>query len=541
MTSIASASRPAAPGSAWTPLRQPVFRMLWIAWLTANLCMWMNDVTAAWLMTSLSGEPLMVALVQAAATLPVFLLGAPSGALADILDRRRYFIATQLWAAAVAVVLCAVALSGLLSPALLLVLTFANGIGLAMRWPVFAALVPELVPRAELGKALALNGVAMNASRVIGPVIAGAIIASVGGAWVFLLNALLSIGVTLTLLSWQRKRKVSALPAERFFSALRGGFQYARQSPELRGLLLRGFSFFLFAVATLALLPVVAKQLPDGNAGTYSLLLATMGGGAILSVILLPRVRERFGRDQVALYSTAVNALATLALALAPNLWLSLPALLLVGMSWLATANSITVSVQLALPDWVRARGMSIYQMAMMGGSALGAALWGQVASLSDTRTSLGIAAIAALLGLLWVRRIPLESDAGPDLTPEPFWDIPETAMPVAPQQGPVMVQIEYRIDPSRAEAFKTLMQESRRSRLRNGAPSWELFQDVGEPGRFIEYFVHGSWVEHMRQHERVTTHDRALWERTRTFHLGEEPPLVFHYIAEREPHRTWR
>ncbi|MFC6671953.1 MFS transporter [Marinobacterium aestuariivivens] len=524
----------ATPGSAWTPLRQPVFRMLWIAWLTANLCMWMNDVTAAWLMTSLSGEPVMVALVQAAATLPVFLLGAPSGALADILDRRRYFIATQLWVAAVAVLLCIVALAGVLTPMLLLSLTFANGIGLAMRWPVFAALVPELVPRGELGKALALNGVAMNASRVVGPVIAGAIIASAGGAWVFLLNALLSIGVALALLRWQRERKVSALPAERFFGALRVGFQYARQSPELRGLLLRGFSFFLFSIATLALLPVIAKQLPGGNAGTYSLLLATMGGGAILSVVLLPRVRQLFGRDAVAQYSTALNALATLGLALAPNLWLALPALLLAGMTWLATANSITVSVQLALPDWVRARGMSIYQMAMMGGSALGAALWGQVASLSDTRTSLGIAAGAALLVLLLVRRIQLESDAGPDLTPEPFWDMPETTLPIAPHQGPVMVQIEYRIDPGQADAFKALMQESRRSRLRNGALSWELFQDVVEPGRFIEYFVDGSWVEHMRQHERVTAHDRALWERKKTFHLGEGPPRISHFIARR-------
>lgn len=323
-------------------------------------------------MTSLSGEPVMVAQVQAA-TLPVFLLGAPSGALADILDRRRYFIATQMWVAAVAVVLCIVALAGLLSSILLLALTFANGIGLAMRWPVFAALVPELVPRAELGKALALNGVAMNASRVVRPVIAGAIIASFGGAWVFLLNALLSLGVALVLLRWQRERKVNALPAERFFGALRVGLQYARQSPELRGMLLRGFSFFLFSIATLALLPVMAKQQPGGNAGTYSLLLATMGGGAILAVILLPRVRQLFGRDTVAQYSTVLNALATLGLALAPNLWLALPALLLAGMTWLATANSITVSVQLALPDWVRARGMSIYQMAMMG-----AAPWGR-------------------------------------------------------------------------------------------------------------------------------------------------------------------
>ncbi|NVK40304.1 MAG: MFS transporter [Oceanospirillaceae bacterium] len=523
-----------APGSPWTPLRHPVFRMLWFAWMTANLCMWMNDATAAWLMTSLSGEPVMVALVQAASTLPVFLLGLASGALADIVDRRRYFIFTQVWVASVATLLCIVALSGSLTPLALLLLTFLNGIGLAMRWPVFAALVPELVPRLELGKALALNGVAMNGARVIGPIIAGAIIATAGGAWVFLLNAALSVLVALALVRWKRDSKVSSLPAERFFGAMRVGFQYCQQSPEFQGLLLRSMSFFLFSVAGIALLPLVAKQLPGGNAGTYTLLLATMGGGAILGALLLPRIRQLLNRDQVAQYGALINALATLCLALAPNLWLALPALLVSGLTWLATANSISISVQLSLPDWVRARGMSMYQMAMMGGTAGGAALWGQVASLTDIRTSLTVAALSAVLVLLLVRRISLESAVARDLTPDLYWTIPALSVPVEPHREPVMVQIEYSIDPARADDFVILMQESRRNRLRNGALSWELFQDAAIPGRFVEYFVDGSWVEHMRQHERVTAHDKAIWKRKRSFHIGDEPPTVSHFIARR-------
>jgi MFS family permease len=454
--------------------------------------------------------------------------------LADILDRRRYFIATQLWVAMVGAVLCLVALAGGLTPTLLLLLTFANGIGLAMRWPVFSALVPELVPRAELGKALALNGVAMNGARIIGPIIAGVIIGWGGSAYVFLLNALLSVLVALALIRWKHESKVSTLPAERFFGAMRVGFQYFRQSPEFRGLLLRAVSFFLFSIAAVALLPLVAKQMPGGNASTFTLLLATMGGGAILSAMLLPRVRQLLGRDQVAQYGILLNAAATLALALAPNLWLALPALLLSGLTWLATANSFSVSVQLSLPDWIRARGMSMYQMAMMGGSAAGAALWGQVAGLTDIRTSLIVAALSAVLALLLVRRIPLEAATRQDLTPSPFWKMPELSVPVEPHREPVMVQIEFRIDPARAVEFIALMQESRRARLRNGALSWELFQDVAQPGRFVEYFVDGSWVEHMRQHERVTADDQALWECKRAFQVGDEAPSISHFVARR-------
>jgi MFS family permease len=521
-------------GSAWAPLRHPVYRMLWCAWLTANLCMWMNDVAAAWLMLSLTDKPVMVALVQAAATLPVFLLGAPSGALADILDRRRYFIATQLWVAGVAAILCLVALLGLLTPMLLLLLTFANGIGLAMRWPVFSALLPELVPREELGRAMALNGVSMNGARVIGPMIAGAVIAWGGSAWVFLLNAALSVLVALALLRWRRERKASTLPAERFFGAMRVGFQYVRQSPEMHAVLLRASTFFMFSIASIALLPVVATQLPGGDAGTYTLLLATVGVGAILSAFLLPRLRQRIGRSEMVNYATLANALATLALAFAPNLWVAMAALLLSGASWLATANSLSVSVQLVLPDWVRARGMSVYQMAVMGGTALGAALWGQVATVADTRTSLAAAALCAMLALVVLARVRVEAAGARDLTPLPFWSEPELAVPLLPRQGPIMTQLEYQIDVARVDDFMQLMQESRRMRLRNGALSWELFQDAADLGHFIEYFVDGSWVEHLRQHERVTAHDQALWEQKRSFHLGDHAPKVSHYVARR-------
>ncbi|WP_024301518.1 MFS transporter [Pseudogulbenkiania sp. MAI-1] len=529
--STPSAARVQQP--VWSPLRQPVFRLLWGTWLTANICMWMNDVAAAWLMTSLSSTPVMVALVQAASTLPVFLLGVPSGALADIVDRRRYFIVTQFWVAAVAVALCLTTFLGVQSAPLLLVLTFANGIGLAMRWPVFAALVPTLVPRPELPGALALNAVAMNLSRIIGPIVAGAVIAAGGSGHVFLLNAVLSICVGLLLLTWRYEQKISVLPSERFFGAIWVGLQYVRQSPEIHAVLWRVFTFFTLSIALLALLPLIAKGFPGGDAGTFTLLLAAMGGGAVVAAFMLPRLRQIMTRDTLVAYGTLLHAATTLIVALAPHPWLATLALPVAGMAWISVANSLTVSVQAALPDWVRARGMSIHQMTMMGGSALGAALWGQVATFADVRQALVLAAAAAVVGLLATRRFKLGGLTGEDKTPVRLWQAPEVAIPIEPEQGPVLITVEYRIDPARAVEFAELMRETRRARLRNGALSWELFHDTSEPGVYIEHFTDSSWVEYMRRNQRATAADIALRERRHALHLGEEPPRIRRYIAE--------
>ncbi|KAF1018652.1 MAG: putative multidrug resistance protein MdtD [Paracidovorax wautersii] len=282
---------------ALAPLRHATFRMLWLTWVAANTCMWMNDVASAWMMTSLTASPAMVAMVQTASTLPVFLLGLPSGALADILDRRRYFMVTQIWVAAVALLLCTVLFMGWMTAPLLLSLTFLNGIGLAMRWPVFAAIVPELVPRPQLPAAMGLNGIAMNASRIIGPLLAGAIIASAGSIWVFVLNAVLSIASAFVILRWRREHKVSPLGRERLGSAIRVGLQFVGQSPRMRSVLLRVSIFFVHATALLALLPLVALALPGGNAGTFTSLLASMGAGAIVGALSLPSLRRRWSNE----------------------------------------------------------------------------------------------------------------------------------------------------------------------------------------------------------------------------------------------------
>ena len=525
------ASSPDADLSTLAPLRWPVFRMLWLVWLASNICMWMNDVAAAWLMTSLTTSPVWVALVQTAATMPVFLFGLPSGALADIVDRRRFYITTQFWVASVALVLCATVLTGTVTPPLLLLLTFANGIGLAMRWPVYSAVVPELIPRAQLPAALALNGITMNASRIVGPLLAGALIASIGSAAVFVLNAVLSLTSAFMLMRWQRVHKPDPLGRQRLWSAMRVGVQFVRQSPRLKAVLLRIALFFFHSTALIALLPLVARGLQGGDAATFTVLLASMGMGAIATAFLMPRLRQWLARDQVVLYGTLLQSGATLVMALASNVAVAVPAMFVAGMAWIATANSLSVSAQLALPDWVRARGMAIYQMAIMGASAFGAGLWGQVAALSTVQLSLLVAALTGGTAMWLATRFVVDLQIEEDLTPSHVLPVPVAKQP--PATGHVLVSIDYRIDPARAADFERVMQDSRRSRLAQGALEWHLLRDISDPGHYTEQIVDESWTEHLRRFDRVTAADIALRERKLAFHLEEAPPRVTRYAVD--------
>lgn len=531
--SEAHSSAPAAPPTPWAPLRQPAFRLLWVTWLTAYVCMWMNDVAAAWLMTTLTTSPVMVALVQSASTLPVFLFGLPSGALADILNRRRWFMFTQFWVAANAVVLSVAMFAGWMSAPLLLALTFGNGIGLALRWPVYAAIIPELVPRRELPPAIALNGIAMNTSRVVGPVLAGALIASLGSGYVFLANAVLSLAAGLFIMRWRAETKASVLPGERFFGAMRVGFQYVAQSRPMRAVLLRVAIFFLQSTALFALLPLAAKQLPGGGAWAYTLLLASLGLGAVVAAFWLPRLRVLVTRDRLLRDGTLIQALAMSGVGFAPNLWVAAAAMMIAGASWLTVVNILTVSSQLSLPDWVRARGMSIYMMTMMGAASSSAALWGHVAGLVDVAWTYVAAACTGLVALALTRRFHAGPEAALDLSPARILQEPVSAFPVEHRMGPVMVTVEYRIDPACAAEFAAVMRESRANRLQKGALSWGLFHDTSEPGRYIEYFLDESWADHLRRFDRFTAADAQLRARRHAFHVGDEPPKVSRYIAE--------
>ncbi|UUZ70687.1 MFS transporter [Polaromonas sp. P1(28)-8] len=352
---MTSTSPPPPSSSLLAPLYNRIFRMLWLAWLAGNMTMWMNDVSAAWLMAQLTEGPMMVALVQASASLPLFLLGLPSGALADIVNRKRLYAFAQFWIALVSAALAVLAGGGWLTANWLLLLCFANGIGLAMRFPVFSAIVPTLVPREQLTSALTLNALAINVSRIAGPLLAGVVMASLGMAAIFALNAALSVLSCVLILKSGPNSGQPAHQGEGMLATMRGGMAFVRQSPLMRNVLLRVFAFFVHSISLIALLPLVAKGL-HADATTYMMLLASLGVGAIVSAVALPRLSDSASRDRVIEVGVLLYALATAVAALAPSVWVLAPALALSGGVWLFVVNTLTMSAQLVLPNGMRAR-----------------------------------------------------------------------------------------------------------------------------------------------------------------------------------------
>ena len=523
--------RPPAGGGALQPLRHPMFRAVWVASLASNFGGLIQSVAAAWQMTQLAPSAAMVALVQASTTLPVVLFSLAAGAAADNLDRRRLMIVAQLFMLVVSAALAGFALMGWLTPWLLLTFTFLIGCGSALNGPAWQASVGDLVPRPEVPAAVTLNAVGFNLARSIGPALGGAIVALFGAVAAFALNALTYTGLIAVLARWRPPRVERVLPRETLGLAMSAGVRYVAMSPNIRRVLLRGFAFGLGAIAVQALLPLVARGLPGGSAGTFTVLLAAMGAGAIFAALNMPRIRAWLPLQRLVLAGTVLQALGTVAVAYAPNIWFAVPAMLVSGVAWITVANSLTVAAQMALPDWVRARGMSIYQMCLMGSTAAGAAFWGQVATWSSVRDSLSVAAFTGVILMLVVQRLTADRGTEEDLTPSQVLKVPE--IPKPPRRGRIRLQIEYLIDPARESEFLAVMQESRRSRLAQGALDWELLHDITEPGRYVEQITDESWTEHLRRFDRITAADAQLRDRRLAFHVADEPPRVTRYLVE--------
>ena len=522
--------------SAWSPLKNRLFRGLWIATIVSNVGTWMQDVGAGWLMTSLSSSPSLVALVEAADSLPVMLLALPAGAIADIVDRRRLLIATQVYLMVIAAALGILTWLNVMTPWMLLGFTFALGVGAAMVMPAWAAIVPELVPPEDLPSAVALNSIAINVSRTIGPAIAGVLVAAVGAWLVFILNALSYIGILAVLVRWRRERRKSSLPAERFVSAIRVGLRFVTHTRALQIVLIRGSAFFVFASATWSLFPLIVRRELGMGPEIYGLLLTCIGIGAVGGALLLPRARARFSRDALVAGASALYAVAALMLGHVQNLPLLAVAMLATGVAWISILSALQVAAQMTLPAWVRARGLAAFVMVFMGGMALGSILWGQVAAHVGIPATLTIAALgmAGAIGLTW--RFKLGRHEVLDFTPSSHWPAPVLAESPEPDSGPVMVTIEYRVQPDKRAEFVAAMQSVREMRRRNGAYFWELFHDSADPSRFNECFMDESWVEHLRQHERVSVADREIQQRAKAFMVEGTATKSSHWLADRQP-----
>ena len=517
---------------AWAPLSQRTFRALWLANLVSDVGTAMHGVGAGWLMTELAPSPFMVALVQAATTLPMFLLLLPAGALGDILDRRRLLIFALWWSVLAALALGAATLAGWITPALLLVFTLALGIGAALAVPSFQAVVPELVPRELLPSAVALSSMGVNIARAAGPALAGLLISAMGVASVFVFNAASTVFTILVLWRWKREPRRAALPPEPFFSALRIGARYARNNPQLAAVLVRSAAFYAFAAALWALLPLVGGQKLAAGATGYAILLSCLGVGAVAGALTLPRIRPVLSSDRLCAISTLIFAAATAAAGVLDQFYMVAAFMVLAGWAWLANLTTFNITARFSIADWVMSRGLAINQMVFFGALTLGSLAWGQVASLASIELALVLAAAGMVAALATAWRFPLVTPAKEDLKPSLHWAEPGTLLSDPDRRGPVLTTIEYQVDPAQADAFLAVLGELRVARRRNGGYGWAVFEDLEAPGRYVEQFLTDSWVEHLRQHQRTTLADKAVQDIVRAFHRGERPPKVSHLLA---------
>ena len=532
MSTTDTASPPQVKPSAWAPLAHPAFLVLWIATVVSNVGTWMHDVGAGWLMTELAPSPVMVAAVQAATTLPVFLFALLAGAVADIVDRRRLLLIANIFMAVVASALAALVWVGVMTPSLLLVFTFLLGTGAAFMAPAWQAIVPSLIPRSELQSAIALNSMGINVSRAVGPALAGFLIVAVGLWMPFALNAISFVGIILALLWWQPvKQAESKLPPEHVGSAIAVGLRHALNSGPLRSTLFRAIAFFVFASALWAMLPLIARDVLLGGPTLYGLILAAIGAGAVGGAILLPRFKDSLGPDSIVVIGTLGTAAVLAIFATVPVREVAIVAGLFAGASWIAVLSSLQVSAQTALPDWVRARGLSIFLTVFFGAMSLGSLVWGNVASAVGVPPTLLLAAIGAVLLIPLMWRFKLNQGATMDHTPSLHWPAPPVVEGSA-QNGPVRIEISYRISDEKRAAFKAAIAKLGAARRRGGAYAWSIMEDGDNPGQFVESWTEVSWTQHLRHHERVSKADEKIQTDVRDLVDAGTEPEVRHLLV---------
>jgi len=521
----------AAPAGSFAPLRETTFAVLWAATVLGNTGSFMRDVASSWLVTDLGAGPAAVSLIQAAGTLPVFLLAIPAGVLSDILDRRRFLIAVQLLLASVSITLMALSYLGLMTVSSLVALTFVGGIGAALMAPTWQAIVPELVAARDLKSAVALNSLGINIARSIGPAIGGLLLASFGAAATYGVDVTSYAIVIAALLWWRRPAGAEDVLSERFLGAFRAGLRYARASRDLHVVLLRAAVFFACSSAVWALLPLVARNLLGGDAGFYGILLGAVGAGAILGALALPRLRARLDADGLMLGAAMVTALATGSLAFAPPQWAALIVLLLLGAAWITALTTLNGTAQAILPNWVRGRGLAVYLTVFNGAMALGSLGWGMVAEAIGVPGTLLAGAASLLLAALLLHRVRLPVGEA-DLVPSNHWPEPLTAGPVEHDRGPVLILIEYCVAQENRAPFLHMLTRLSQERRRDGAYAWGVTEDAADPECVMEWFMVESWAEHLRQHRRVSHADADLQGGVLRFHMGPGAPVVRHFLG---------
>jgi MFS family permease len=515
------------PVSALSPFGFPVFRSIWFASVASNLGGLIQTVGAAWMMTSIAKSADMVALVQTSVALPIVLLSLFAGAMADNLDRRKVMLGAQIYMLIVSIALTVCAWLGVITPWLLLLFTFLIGCGAAFNGPAWQASVGDMVPRAHLPGAVAINSMGFNIARSVGPAIGGAIVAAAGAAAAFAVNAASYIALITVLSRWRPIRPPQLLPRETLGIAVAAGIRYVSMSPSIRRVLIRGAVFGIGASSVMALLPLLAKELLAGGPLTYGLLLGAFGVGAVVGALSSSKLRERYSSEGLSRIACIAFAIAAAVAGVSTFLLLTILTMMIAGAAWVLTLSTFNVSVQLSTPRWVVARALSLYQVTTFAGMAVGSWLWGVIHASDGARLAMFGAAAVMLICSAMGLRIPLAETADLNLDPLRRWEAPETAVPVESRTGPVVITIEYLIREEDVLEFLSTMAERRRIRKRDGAMNWMLLRDLSDAHVWVERFTTPTWLDYIRHNNRMTHDDATIPQRLRELHQGPGLPVV--------------
>lgn len=527
MTNPAASSTPASQvGSLWAPLKHPVFRSLWIATVVSNLGTAMQGVGAAWMLVELQAGPTLIALLQTASSLPIFLLGLPAGVLADLVDRRRLLIVANVWMIIVGIVLAGGVYSSLVGAHALIYLTFALGLGAALSAPAFQAIVPELAAGPLLAPAVSLNSLGVNIARTIGPALGGLMAAATGPEGVFVLNALSTVAVVLALLRWRRAEQALVLPAEHFFAAVRASARYLGAAPHLKAIFWRTGLFFTFASAPWALLPVLADERWGLGPGGYGTLLGVLGAGSIVGALRLTRLKSRLGASGLVACSTCACGATMICLAATDQAAIAMALLPVFGVGWICALTMLNVAAQGLAAPWVRARVLAMFVVVLMGAMALGGIVWGAVAEWLSGPAAVGIAGLGLLMSLALTHVMPVVDAGTVDLGPAASVDPCLTATARA-DTVPVLVCVVYQVVPENQAAFAAAMRHLSNSRRRTGAISWNLWQYDDDPQRFQESFIVENWTDYLRQQQRRTSTDQSIEEAAAALSVDRAEPIT--------------
>lgn len=524
-----------SPHSLWSPLRRPAFRGLWIGsaiYFTGNA---MQVMAASWLMVEVTGSSFLAALVQTAVFLPMFLLALPAGVLADTTDRRRLIVASLVTQASVVALLALLALLGWAGPGTVLLFTFAAGCCTALLSPAWNTGVADAAPREDLPQAITAMSIAWNSARALGPSIAGFVFAALGAGWVFAVTVLSALVMLQAVRRWPPKAHAqSRLPPERLWGGTLAGLRYARHSPIILAQVLRTVAYSGAGSALWALLPAIAAQQLGLGATGFGFLMGCLGTGAVAAGLVLGRVRAALGLERLVAIGSVVYAAVMAVTALVHLPWVVFVALALGGGAWMSVMATFNTATQSSAPPWVRSRAVALHTVSALGSFALGSALWGAVSGLAGLPVTLCIAALAMLAGIFLARPFPLRIGEQLEVTPVAHWEELFIQDEPAPDDGPVAVELSYRVRDGEAQEFLHAITQLRATRQRDGATIWRVYRDLGDPSRYTERFIVGSWADYLHQRARATLADQALEARVREFLQDGEPVTMQHYIAER-------